>query len=310
MKIDSKTGLLGLLGSPSRHSLSPFIQNTFLSYYGINCIYLAFEPDEHSLKQVFEGAAGLEFTGLNVTMPFKDKVYRLVDDAEGSAAIIKAVNTVKFCRDLKGSKNLSSSKNYISRGYSTDGNGFIKSLEDFGFAWGNKSCLVIGAGGAASSTIFEVLKKNLKNIYIFDVDVKKASSLKEIISGHLSSDTGVRVLENIKHAEEFYDEIDLIVNCTPAGMKLESFPENINKLPVPEGWSLKDKYVFDMVYNPLETALLKKAKKDNAAQAISGIYMLVNQAAFSFKIWFNIMPGEKILKKIISGIKRGRTGLW
>src|SRR5674476_91096 len=96
MKIDSKTGILGLFGNPSRHSLSPIIQNFFLSEYYKNCVYLTFEPDSINLKEYFAGAKNLRFIGLNVTMPFKEDIFRLVDTADTAATVFKAVNTVRF----------------------------------------------------------------------------------------------------------------------------------------------------------------------------------------------------------------------
>ena len=96
MNIDSKTGLLGLFGNPSRHSLSPIIQNFFLSEYGKNCVYLSFEPDSINLKDVFYRSKKPWFTGINVTMPFKEDVFKLVDTADEAATVFRAVNTVKF----------------------------------------------------------------------------------------------------------------------------------------------------------------------------------------------------------------------
>jgi shikimate dehydrogenase len=288
--IGSKTKLLGLFGKPARHSLSPMIQNTFLSSYDIDCVYMVFEPEENNLKEAFSGAANLEFIGLNITMPYKEKIYALTGKTWGSAEIIKAVNTIKFSKGTE--------EKIVSEGFSTDGSGFIKSLEDFGFVWKDRTCLIIGAGGAAKSTVFELEKKGLRSIYIFDIDSVKSQNLRNTIINYSGCGTQIDVLADIKEAERFYDSIDLIINCTPAGMNLERNTGNIKKLPVPEYWDLKDKYIFDMVYNPYHTEFLLKARREKAAGAISGIYMLVNQAAFSFKIWFDIFPEEKIIKKI------------
>lgn len=304
MEINSKTRLIGLFGNPSRHSLSPLIQNAFLKYYDINCAYVVFEPTHDNLQKAFEGAENLGFVGLNVTMPFKEKIYNFVDRAEGSAEIIQAVNTVKFFSNYNENKK-SENKNgklFSSVGYSTDGDGLVRSLEDKGFRWNDKTCLIIGAGGAAKSTIFEIAKKNINHIFIYDIEIEKSRNLAKIILKYLNNRVNIIVLKTINEAEKMLDSISLIINCTPAGMSIADNPENINIVPVPDYWNLKDKFIFDMVYNPFETKFLNKAVHDKAKAAISGIYMLINQAAYAFNIWFGIMPDKKICQQIINMI--------
>ncbi len=298
IKVDSQTRHIGLFGNPCRHSLSPFIQNTFLDYYGINCIYTVFEPDSSNLKTAFYGAANLEFIGLNITMPFKEKVYYLVDKVEESSKIIKSVNTVKFVNKINENKN--NEKTVESIGFSTDGLGFVKSLDDYNFNWKQKNCLMIGAGGAARSLSYEIIKKPIKSLLIFDINISKANLIKRIVKNY-NPNINVKVLNKIIDAEKIYDDINLIINCTPLGMELKD-SDNVKKIPIPNSWSLKNKYVFDLVYNPIDTMLLKKAKKEKAALSVSGIYMLVNQAAYSFYFWFNIMPQKEIIERVLKKI--------
>jgi shikimate dehydrogenase len=282
MKIDSKTGILGLFGNPSKHSLSPFIQNFFLSEYGKNYVYLSFEPDSINLKDSFAGAKNLGFVGINVTMPFKEDVFKLVDTADEAASVFKAVNTVKF---LPGDN--------MAVGYSTDGAGVIKSLEDKKFLWKGKRCLVLGAGGAAKSAVYSILRNPVEDVFVFDLVPGKTEQLFEL----LGRPKKLSPLKSIEDIEESLNKIDLIINCTPAGMDTGNI-DNIRLLAVPEYWNLKGKFIFDMVYKPFNTKLIEKAWADGAAEVIPGIDMLINQAAFSFKIWFEIMPRESLLKEI------------
>jgi shikimate dehydrogenase len=282
MKIDSKTGILGLFGNPSKHSLSPFIQNFFLSEYGKNYVYLSFEPDSINLKDSFAGAKNLGFVGINVTMPFKEDVFKLVDTADEAASVFKAVNTVKF---LPGDN--------MAVGYSTDGAGVIKSLEDKKFLWKGKRCLVLGAGGAAKSAVYSILRNPVEDVFVFDLVPGKTEQLFELLGRPKKLST----LKSIEDIEESLNKIDLIINCTPAGMDTGNI-DNIRLLAVPEYWNLKGKFIFDMVYKPFNTKLIEKAWADGAAEVIPGIDMLINQAAFSFKIWFEIMPRESLLKEI------------
>ncbi len=284
MKIDSKTGLIGLFGNPSKHSLSPFIQNFFLSEYGKNFVYLSFEPDSTNLKDAFAGAQNLRFTGINVTMPFKEDIFKLVDRSDEAASVFRAVNTVRFIYQEDGNKTI---------GYSTDGEGLIKSLEDKKYLWKGKKCLILGAGGAAKSAVYSISQKPVKDVFVFDIQPGKADHLFELLGKPLK----IKPLKSLTEIEERLGEIDLIINCTPAGMDTGNI-DNINIPAVPAHWNLKDKFIFDMVYKPFNTKLIEKAKADGAAEVIPGIDMLINQAAFSFKIWFDIMPEEKLLIKI------------
>ena len=151
--IDPNTEVLALIGNPVKHSFSPRIQNYFINKYDKNAVYLAFEFEKKELEEAFKGAKKLKFMGLNVTMPYKEDMFRLVDELERTASAVRSVNTVKF--DKNNSK---------ASGFNTDLEGFLKSLEEKDFSFEDKTCLVIGAGGAAKSCIYGLLKKNLKKI--------------------------------------------------------------------------------------------------------------------------------------------------
>lgn len=284
---DSDTRLLGLFGNPARHSLSPKIQNYFISQHKKNSSYVVFEPTENNLEQAFIGTMNLEFIGLNVTMPFKEKVFNLVDQTDKVASFIKAVNTVKFIQDKVSSGS-------ISIGYNTDVSGFIKSLDDEKFQGTGKKCLVVGAGGVAKSTVYGLSQKKVGKIYVYDIIQDKALELVNIFN-KISS---IAVIENLDELNSEIENIDLIVNCSPVGMNLESKKELKKLLPVPSKWNLKDKFIFEMVYNPVETKFIQKGRKEGAA-VVTGIDMLINQAAHSFKIWFDILPDTNEIKKII-----------
>ncbi len=335
MVIDSGTRLLGLMGNPARHSLSPLIQNYFLQSYNINAVYASFEPAKDNLEAAFYGAKNLDFIGLNITMPFKEQVYRLLDFAEDSAKITNSINTVRF-NSVVGT----------AEGYSTDGMGLIKSLEDKIFSWEQKTCLVLGAGGAAKSAVFSLFSKPLKKIYLYDIDYNRSLHLVNTMAanilkmqdqkqGYNKKRKTVQAIQSDKNkksgkAEKIYtdkagqildeidnkiialtyldeiekelDSIDLIINCTPAGMD-DGTPGSAEKCPIPGTWDLGGKYIFDMVYKPVETVLLKKAQSEGAAAAIYGTDMLINQAAYSFKIWFDIMPSVKVIGEVKNIVK-------
>jgi len=283
--INPNTEVIALIGNPVRHSLSPKIQNYFIKKYSRDAVYVVFEFQQKDLKEAFNGAKKLGFIGLNVTMPYKERIFGLVDKLDRPSEIIGSVNTVKFDKKSK-----------ISMGFNTDVDGFIKSLEDNGFNWTGKRCLVIGAGGSAKSTIYGMLKKKVAKIYVYN---RTNRNVKEIIDNfkNIGSEK-IEMLSSISDIAGRIEDVGLIVNCTPIGMDIKSYK---NMSPVPESWDLKKKFIFDMVYKPSETRLIKKAREEGAV-VINGMDMLVNQAVFSFKIWFDIMPEKNVIKEIISGI--------
>jgi len=333
MIINSGTRMLGLFGNPARHSLSPLIQNHFLRSYNINAVYASFEPAIDSLEAAFFGAKNLDFIGLNITMPFKEQVYSLLDRAADGAKITNSVNTVKFGEG-------------IAEGFSTDGDGLIKSLDEKSFSWQGKTCFVLGAGGAAKSAVFSLFSKPLKKIYLYDIDynrsicllntmtanmlrmqdekqglVKKQKKGRDVQYGKKNKsskaekiytekaagiideiDNKIIVITYLDEIEKELGSIDLIINCTPAGMD-DGTPGSKEKCPVPGTWDLGGKYIFDMVYKPVATVLIKKAQSDGAAAIIYGTDMLINQAAYSFKIWFDIMPSARILGEVKNIVK-------
>lgn len=279
--INSNTKIVALIGNPSRHSLSPKIQNYFIESYNINAVYLVFEFPESNLEEAFYGAEKLGFKGLNVTMPYKEDVCKMVKKLDKSSYLTKSVNTVKFLE-----------KSQISVGYNTDVDGFLKSLEDKNFDWNDKVCLVIGAGGAAKSAVYGILKNPVKKLYLYNRTTKKIQEMMNIFKNISGKRT--EVVHSLNSLKNEYDKIDLIVNCTPIGMDIKACK---SIMPIPDGWNLEGKFIFDMVYNPVETKFIKKGIKDGAT-IIRGIDMLVNQAIFSFNIWFNVMPDAAGIRKI------------
>lgn len=279
--ISSRTRLVGLFGNPARHSLSPVIHNAFLKSSGIDAVYLTFEFPGENFDKAFLGAKRLGFIGLNITMPFKDNAYKLADNKDARSTTIGSVNTVKF-----------NSSTGISEGFNTDVNGFVSSLEESSFNWNGCNCLILGAGGSAKSSVFALLEKPVKKIYIYNRTTEKAEKIKNSYSKEKR--TKIEVLEELEGIDP--ENMDLICNCTPLGMETSGLS---GLMPVPDKWNLKDIFIFEMIYKPLETRLIIKGRNEGA-RIIDGLDMLINQAASSFKIWFGIDPEKKgIREKLI-----------
>lgn len=280
--ISSSTKVIALIGNPVKHSLSPMIHNYFISKYSRDAVYLSFEIKREDVREAFNGAKKLGISGLNVTMPYKEEVFKLIDNPDSVSSIIKSVNTIKF-----------NQKENISEGFNTDVRGFLISLDQNKFKWTGSQCLVIGAGGAARGAIYGLLQKKVKKIFVFNRTAEKITRIIKDLKSQGSEK--IKALSALSDINDEIKNIDLIVNCTPVGMDTGTKKD---MLPVPESWNLGGKFIFDMVYNPIETKFLKKAREEGA-MALGGIDLLVNQAALSFKIWFGMLPQTDDIKEII-----------
>jgi len=284
INISSKTRLLSLFGYPARHSLSPFIQNIFLKDNNIDAVYLTFEFPGDMLLNAFNGARDMGIYGLNITMPYKEKIYQMADDKDASSRITGSVNTIRFDLIENGIK---------AKGFNTDIDGFTVSLKEAGQDLENKEYLIIGAGGAARSAVFAFLSKKAKKVYIYNRTRENAEKIKQLFFG--KERKKIETIENFELIIKKKINFDIICNCTPLGMNTQNMMDSI---PIPESLDLKDKIVFETIYEPVETKLVKKAK-DEGARVIDGLDMLINQAAASFNIWFDIVPGTKNIKKML-----------
>ena len=281
--ISSKTRLLALFGYPARHSLSPIIQNRFIADNGIDAVYITFEFPADRADSAFRGARDLGIFGLNITMPYKEHAFRFSQNNDNRAEATGSVNTIKFEDDDDSIK--------IS-GYNTDIDGIIISLENIGFAIEGSSCLVLGAGGAARSAVFALLEKNAGKICIYNRTIENAEKIKN----SFGNADNIFILDSLEN-KKIRDDFELIINCTPLGMDTGNLKD---MLPIPDSWDLSGKAVFEMIYKPMETKLLKKAKADGA-NIVDGLDMLINQAAASFYRWFDIYPEAKHIKNMMLG---------
>ncbi len=284
INISSGTRLVGLLGYPAKHSLSPFIQNIFLRDNNIDAVYLTFEFPEDKLMSAFNGARDLGIYGLNITMPYKERVHGLADKTDQLSDITGSVNTVRF--DLN-------KESIVASGFNTDIDGFKVSLKEAGCSLKNKDCLVIGAGGAARSAVFAFLSMKAKKVYIYNRTPEKGEKIKKLFYGEERKK--IEILKSFGIIKKKKIDFDLLCNCTPLGMNTQNMMDSI---PVPESLELKNKIVFETIYDPVETKFVKKAKNEGA-RVIDGLDMLINQAASSFNIWFDIIADTKNIKEMV-----------
>lgn len=256
--------IVGIIGYPLGHTVSPAMHNAAFRELGLDYEYIPFEVESEDLKEALDGMRALHIAGFNVTIPHKETIVPLLDEVTKLAGIIGAVNTVE---NQEGKLV----------GYNTDAPGFIESLrEDAGFEPEGKNAVILGAGGASRAVATILAEVGAKEIIVTDVIEDKAGELAEYLSSAM--ETSCRA---VKIGDLDLAEADLLVNATPIGM----YPK-INASPLPEGIKIKNKklLVYDLVYNPPETKLLKTAKAAGC-KVCSGLGMLVRQGALAFTIF-------------------------
>lgn len=292
-----------VLGHPVEHSRSPLIHNTAardrkidITYYAVDCI-----PEERYLiPKLFESES---FFGANITIPLKKEISGYLDEIDGPAKAIGAVNTVVPVRNPNTGDVSVRQKPDKLIGYNTDVYGFAKPLEKYQTF---KKAIILGSGGAARAVQYVLENKHVSTIYVVSRTKtgKKSNNILKKNLGENFGDASSRErnpdfpAENTEVVTISYDELgqalkesDILVNTTPVGMH-----PNIEESPVPDNLMplFSDKICYDIIYNPLQTRLLKKAKKHGAI-TIGGLDMFIYQAARAFELWFQTpMPVDKV----------------
>jgi len=276
MKISGKTRVCAVIGDPVEHSLSPVMHNAAFKKLGLNLVYVAFKVTRNELKEAISGARSLGLRGLNVTMPHKKAVISYLDETDSTAEAIGAVNTI-----------LNNQGKLV--GYNTDGKGAMIALKENGIYPEEKKMLILGAGGAAKAIAFQAAQE-VEELVILNRTSEKATKLAEL----LCKKFGNKVKGGALSAEVLKEELkttDILVNATSVGMH-----PDVNRSPVPSDLLRRELCVMDIIYNPLETKLVKDAKSVGA-KVVLGLEMLLYQGAVAFEIWTNCPAPVDVMKK-------------
>src|SRR5437660_3384146 len=249
-QVDAATRAYGVAGDPVAHSLSPVVMNTALRRENVNGVYLALHAK--TLSDLLTCARGIPIHGLSITMPYKESMVKHLDNTDSSTTKIGACNTVVRAQDGK------------LYGFNTDTSGVVRPLEKR-IALPAAKILVLGAGGAARAAVFG-LKERGCEVYILNRSVGPAQKLARSARARL-----------MKRADLKKMRFDVIINATPVGMG------SSKESPLSEN-EINARYLFEMIYDPPETRLVKLAR-ERGAEIIPGIEMFVHQAARQFEIW-------------------------
>ena len=272
--------IYGIFGDPIEHSLSPAMQNAALKAMGIEACYHAFRVGEDRLEDALLGAQAMGFSGLNLTIPLKEKALMIGGlEPDPLARAIKAVNTISF-----------SDRGIL--GYNTDGWGASLALQEAGVSVRGRKVLIIGAGGAARAIAY-TLKQEGAEILIANRSIKRAEELAAQIK---AAGYDISLLKSLAARSE------IIINCTSVGMR-EGDPRLLEPDSFHEGQA-----VFDIVYNR-ETELLQDARRAGAV-ALDGVMMLVYQGARTLEIWTGRKAPaavmERAVREALAARKKGK----
>jgi shikimate dehydrogenase len=273
-----KTKLFALIGDPVEKSLSPAMHNAAFDALGLDCAYVALRVPSETLRDAVAGIRAIRLAGFNVTHPHKVNIIGLLDRLDGSAKMVGAVNVVKNV----GGKLI---------GFNTDGDGAVRALKEKVGKLSGKRILLLGAGGAARAIAFSLARAEAK----LTIANRTTSKAKELVAA-IEKKLGAEAVHVALRKDILMDAIvrsDILINATSTGM----YP-NVDETLVTADMMHRGLIVNDIVYEPLQTRLLREAKLAGA-KTINGLGMLVHQGAMAFEIWTGRRAPVKVMEAAV-----------
>jgi shikimate dehydrogenase len=269
MKINGKTKIVTLIGYPVEHTLSPDMHNSAFEHLGLDYCYIALPVKPEMLKEAVSGLRALNFAGANVTVPHKENVLQFLDEINGDASFIGAVNTIV-------------NRDGSLVGFNTDGWGFMRSLSEEGIDAGGKIVFLVGSGGAARAISYH-LSEETSRLFLYDIDTDKSEKL--------ASDLG-NIRSNVSRADpiEGLASADVIINATPMGLHAS------DPLPFDTTQLSQRQVIIDLVYR--ETRLQEEATQ-KGLKTINGLGMLLWQGVLAFELWTGVIPPHDLMRKAL-----------
>lgn len=278
MIISGKVKICGIIGDPIEHTMSPAMHNAAFDKLGLDYVFVPFLVKKEGLRQAIDGVRGLNIRGLGVTIPHKVAVMQYLDQVDDLAQKIGAVNIIV-------------NDNGILTGYNTDAGGFLRALLERGIEPKGKMVAILGAGGASRAISF-VLAERGANLIILNRTWDKAIELAERVSRSFGNKIEALPLDK-ENLTKALGRADIMMNCTNVGMH-----PHVSETLVTADQLKSDMIVFDTVYNPIKTQLLKEAEKAGAT-TISGVEMLVWQGVLAFEMWTRHKAPVEVMREAV-----------
>jgi len=275
--VTGKSKLLGLIGNPVEHSISPQLHNSLSRMLGLDLVYVPLRVDRENLETLVKAIKVTDFLGFNVTIPYKRDIMKFIDENAKEAILMGSVNTVK---KIDG-------RLY---GYNTDGEGFLRAFrEAAGTGFKDKKVMMIGAGGAARPIAVKIALEGAEKINIVNRTTQKSVELAEVVNENIAEIVQVYNFED-KTLKLAFEESDIIINTTSVGMS-----PDVNNSPVKDIGYFNGQIVYDLIYNPIKTKFLADAES-RGCKIINGLGMLLYQGISAYEIWTGIKLSEDKLK--------------
>jgi shikimate dehydrogenase len=297
--ITGKSQLVGLLGWPVSHSFSPAMHNAAAAALGLDLVYVPLPVHPDDLATAVAALPALHFLGANVTIPHKETIIPYLDELDPAARAIGAVNTLVVSqksevRSQKSEVRSQQASLVVGRwslvGFNTDWSGFLADLDQLGVAVDGRDCLILGAGGSARAVAYGLDRAGGRVSL-----VARRPSAAQQLAEQLQISAQIYAWDELAQAvgeRPLAEHPPLIINTTPLGM-----PPYTDQSPWPDGLPFPpDTFVYDLVYNPRQTKLMRQAKSAGRRTA-NGLGMLVQQGALAFKLWTGVMPDVQLMRK-------------
>ena len=270
------TKTFAVIGDPIEHSLSPNIHNAAFRELGLDCTYIAYRIPKDELEEGIESLKKINISGFNVTIPHKTEMMKYLDKVDEGCSLIGATNTVAH-------------EDGALKGYNTDMDGFLDPIKKRKLEVKDSKVLLLGAGGSARAIVAAFAKENAKEIVIANRTIEKAEELVEFAKKVGINATAIKLEDAANQIESH----KFIVNSTSIGLKNEASP-------IPTDLISEKSIVYDIVYMPMNTDLIKKSK-EKGATVIYGYEMLLGQACRAFEIWHGSEAPYEVMKRAILG---------
>lgn len=283
VKIDGKTFTCGLIGNPVEHTMSPAIHNNLADILGHNLVYVPFHVETGRLENAVKGAFALNLKGLNVTVPYKTDVMEYLEDIDGLAKQIGAVNTL--VRTDGGYK-----------GFNTDMPGLYRAMVTEGVKVEDEDIIVLGAGGAARAVCFLCAFHDAKKVYLLNRTIEKAEVIAKEVNDYLEKELVIPMA--LADYDKLPEEKMLAIQATSVGLS----PNDEDVVIADDAFYERVHTGFDLIYRPLNTKFMQLVKA-HGGQAFHGLKMLLYQGIIAYELWNDVEVSEEVSERIYGFMK-------